>query len=237
MSDYNIEYASTLDLKWEIDIFIRLTEKTCVLTVDYSNTVKNVKAVINDKEHIPLDQQILTFDGMILQDEYKLYDYNVPSGSTLRLHVLMVPQQLLSPVCQIFTVVNDHELSSYQKHQQTIQSENSKQLQQQQQNLQEEMQLAQETALQEVQTLSTELHNEKEKNKNLQDELNSEKANSQTLQQNCQLLQQRCDYLENTVISNLLERFKSLERTVERLQTTSQHEERLKRLEDTVERL
>ena len=236
LSDYNIESTSTLDLKWEIDIFIRLTEKTCALTVDYSNTVKNVKAVINDKEHIPPDQQILTFDGMILQDECKLYDYNVPSGSTLRLHVLMVPQQLLSPICQIFTVVN--ELSSYQKHQQTIQSENSKQLQKQQKDVQEEMQLAQETVLQEVQTLSTELHNEKEKTKKLQDELNSEKANSQTLHQNCQLLQQRCDYLENTVISsNLLERFKALEGTVERLQTTSQHEERLKRLEDTVERL
>ena len=235
LSDYNIESASTLDLKWEIDIFIRLTEKTCALTVDYSNTVKNVKAVINDKEHIPLDQQILTFDGIILQDECKLYDYDVPSGSTLRLQVLMVPQQLLSPVCQIFTVVN--ELSSYQKHQQTIQSENNKQLQKQQKDLQEEMRLAQETVLQEVQTLSTELHNEKEKTKKLQDELNSEKANSQTLQQNCQLLQQRCDYLENTVISNLLERFKALEGTVERLQTTSKHEERLKRLEDTVERL
>ena len=221
LSDYNIVSASTLDLKWEIDIFIRLTEKTCALTVDYSNTVKNVKAVINDREHIPPDQQILTFDGMILQDECKLYDYNIPSGSTLRLHVLMVPQQLLSPICQIFTVVN--ALSSYQKHQQK--------------DLQEEVRLAQETVLQKVQTLSTELHNEKEKAKNLQDELNSEKANSQTLQQNCQLLQQRCDYLENTVISNLLERFKALEGTVERSQTTSQNEERLKRLEDTVERL
>ena len=232
LSDYNIESASTLDLKWEIDIFIRLTEKTCALTVDYSNTVMNVKAVIDDREHIPPDQQILTFDGMILQDACKLYDYNVPSGSTLRLHVLMVPQQPLSPVCQIFTVVN--ELSNYQKHQQTIQSENIKQLQQQHKNLQEEMRLAQETMLQKVQTLSTELHNEKEKTKKLQDELNSEKANSQTLQQNCQLLQQRCDHLENT---NLLERFKALEGTVERLQTTSQDEERLKRLEDTVERL
>ena len=235
LSDYNIENASTLDLKWEIDIFIRLTEKTCAVTVDYSNTVKNVKAMINNKEHIPPDQQILMFDGMILEDSCKLYDYNVPSGSTLRLHVLMVPQQLQLPVCQIFTVVN--ELSSYQKHQQTIQNEKSKQLQQQQKDLQKEMRLIQETVSQEVQTLSTELHNEKEKTKKLQDELNSEKAVSQTLQQNCQLLQQRCDYLENTIIFNLLERFKELEGTIERLKTTSQDEERLKRLEDTVERL
>ena len=67
-------------------------------------------------------------------------------------------------------------------------------------------------------------------NKKLQKELDSEKSSSQ-------LLQQRCDYLENTVISTLLERLKTLEGTVERLQTTSQDEERLKRLEDTVERL
>ena len=87
-----------------------------------------------------------------------------------------------------------------------------------------------ETALQ-LETLSTdlklELHIEKEQTKKL---MNIEKANSQ-------LLQQRCDYLENTVISNLLERLEALEGTVERLQTTSQDEERLKRLEDTVERL
>ena len=75
-----------------------------------------------------------------------------------------------------------------------------------------------------------ELHIEKEHIKKLQEELNTEKVNSQ-------VLQQRCDYLENTVISNLLERLKALEGTVERLQTTSQDEERLKRLEDTVERL
>ena len=129
------------------------------------------------------------------------------------------------------------ELLRYQKQQQAIQSENTKQLQEQQKQLQEQMELVQETVLQEFQTLSTELHVENENIKKVQEELNSEKANSQMLQQNCQLLQQRSDYLENTVISNLLGRLKALEGTVERLQTTSQDEERLKRLEDTVERL
>ena len=165
LSNYNIKRESTLDLKWEIDIFIRLTEKTCALTVDYSDTVENVKAMIKHKEHVPPDQQILTFDGVILQDACKLYDCKVSSGSTLRLHVLTVPKQLPTSVCQIFK-----ELSSYQKHQQTIQIENSKQLQEQQKQLQEQMELAQETVLQELQTLSTdfklELHVEQEKTKN-----------------------------------------------------------------------
>ena len=74
------------------------------------------------------------------------------------------------------------------------------------------------------------LHIEKEQIKTLKDELNSEKANSQ-------MLQQRCDYLENSVISTLLERLKTLEGTVERLQATPQDEGRLRWLEDTVERL
>ena len=51
------------------------------------------------------------------------------------------------------------------------------------------------------------------------------------------MLEQRCDYLENSVISTLLGRLKTLEGTVERLQAGSQDEERLRWLEDTVERL
>ena len=175
LSNYNIERESTLDLKWEIDIFIRLPEKICALTVDYSDVVGIVKTMIKDKEHIPTDQQILIFEGMILQDGCKLYDCKVSSGSTLRLHVLTVPKQLSSFVCQIFTVLK--ELLRYQKQQQAIQSENTKQLQEQQKQLQEQMELVQETVLQEFQTLSTELHVENEKNKKVQEELNSEKAN------------------------------------------------------------
>ena len=34
--------------------------------------------MINDKEYIPPDQQILTFDGRILQDQYALNHYNIP---------------------------------------------------------------------------------------------------------------------------------------------------------------
>ena len=64
----------------------------------------------------------------------------------------------------------------------------------------------------------------------MKQELNSEKANFQ-------ILKQKCDYLENTVISTLLEKMKTLETSMERLQCTSQNEERLQRLEDTVERL
>ena len=80
--------------------------------------------------------------------------------------------------------------------------------------------------LQELEAYSTnlnfELQMEKQQVKKLQVELTAEKQKSDVYQQLCQTLE---------------ERLKGLERTVERLQTTSQVEERLKRLEDTVERL
>ena len=58
---------------------------------------------------------------------------------------------------------------------------------------------------------------EKEQTKRLQEELNIEKTKSE-------LLQQRCDFLENTVIANLLERLKAVEDTVERLWAISKDE-------------
>ena len=58
---------------------------------------------------------------------------------------------------------------------------------------------------------------EKEQTKRLQEELNIEKTKSE-------LLQQRCDFLENTVIANLLERLKAVEDTVERLWAISRDE-------------
>ena len=54
---------------------MNLPDKTITLKVDYSNKVENVKVLISNKEHIPSDQQVLTFDGMIWQDKYTIGDY------------------------------------------------------------------------------------------------------------------------------------------------------------------
>ena len=59
--------------------------------------------------------------------------------------------------------------------------------------------------------LKLQLNIEKQQTKKLQEELQSEKL--------------KCHYLENTVISGLLERLTALEASIERLQTTSQDEE------------
>ena len=208
LSDYKVLNNFTIHLSQifeGIDKILQINMqngKAITLRVAYPNTIKHVKAMIKEKEHIPADQQILTFRGRILQDEYTVGDYLYDSSGPFTLYLYLAAEKVSPTLCQLITDSTTN-LSENQKHAYSLEQ----QIENQKQQVESEFRTL-------SANLKLELNNEKEQTKKLQEELNFEKINSQSLQQ-------RCDYLENTVISNLLERLKALEGTVQRLQATS----------------
>ena len=88
LADYKIQRESTLHLL--VSGGIRLIVKTLTgmsisIYTGASDTIENVKAIIQTKEGVPPDQQRLLFDGRLLEDGRTLSDCNIQTDSTLDL--------------------------------------------------------------------------------------------------------------------------------------------------------
>jgi len=70
----------------QFQIFVKtLTGKTITLDVKAYDTIGNIKTKIQDKEHIPPEQQRLTHSSNDLEDSRTLSDYNIQKEATIHL--------------------------------------------------------------------------------------------------------------------------------------------------------
>ena len=93
LSDYNIQMDSTLHmiprLRGRVQIYVKTpTGKTITLEVEASDTIENVKAIIQDKEGIQADQQQLTYYGGKLEDGQTLSNYSIQEYDVIRILLL-----------------------------------------------------------------------------------------------------------------------------------------------------
>lgn len=69
----------------QIFVSVPSESRTITLEVEPSDSVENLKAKVQDQIGLPPDEQILTFNSVVLEDGRTLSDYNIQAGSTITL--------------------------------------------------------------------------------------------------------------------------------------------------------
>jgi ubiquitin C len=110
ISDYNIQCGSRLHLVRRIRDTIQisitpLTGRTFALEVLASDTVKNIKRMVQNVEGIQSDQQRLIWAGKQLEDHHTLSDYNIQRESILHLVLRRVQIHVVQPQAGITTTL------------------------------------------------------------------------------------------------------------------------------------
>ena len=85
LEDYNIKHESIVNLE-RMKIFIKKSDGKFSLNVDPTNTIQDIKAMIQKREGLKPDEQVLTFGDVPLDADLKtLLEYAIQHKSTLNL--------------------------------------------------------------------------------------------------------------------------------------------------------
>ena len=90
LKDYKIKHGDTINMEpMKINV-ITPKGKKISLDVEPSETIKDVKKKIEDKENIPVDDQRLLFDDKLLEDHPTLKDYKINHGDTIDMQPMTI---------------------------------------------------------------------------------------------------------------------------------------------------
>ncbi|KAK1590993.1 hypothetical protein Q3G72_000462 [Acer saccharum] len=72
------------DIPVNINLYFKII-KTIAMKVNRSDTIKDIKVMLDEEEHVPEDVQELFFVGDHLRDGQRILDYGIPRNSTIHL--------------------------------------------------------------------------------------------------------------------------------------------------------